>query len=111
MRFYGNLTNRLMEASAQPAPEVGMGATECMWSDRHAYTIIKLKSPCRILVQRDRATRTDDNGMSECQSYNYEADPNGSVVELIKTKKGWKILGGGSYFLIGVRDEYYDFSF
>ena len=111
MQVYGNLMNRLMESSAQPEPEVGMGATACMWSDRHAYTVIEIKSKCRILIQRDKATRTDSNGMSDCQEYRYESDPNGQVVELIKTKKGWKDLGGCTRYLLGVREEYYDYSF
>ena len=111
MKAYGSLTNRMMESCAQPVPEIGMGATECMWSDRHAFTVIKIKSKTRILVQRDKATRIDNNGMSDCQTYKYEADPKGVVYELIKTKRGWKILGGGSYFLLGVRDEHFDYSF
>ena len=104
----GNLINRLMERGHGPTPEIGMGATECCYSDRHAYTIIKI-TPCTISVQRDIATRTDKNGMSESQSYSYEPDPKGRVIVLRKTKRGWRYKGTG--FRIGERDEYYDYSF
>lgn len=111
MRAFGNLTNRMMEGAETAEPFVGMGATECLWSDRHAYTVIRIKSKCRLIVQRDNAIRTDGNEMSDSQSYRYEPDPEGYTVELIKTKHGWKQLGGGSYFTLGVRDEYFDYSF
>ena len=35
MRPYGNLMNRISEHSLSPTPEIGMGATVYMWSDRH----------------------------------------------------------------------------
>lgn len=111
MKAYGSLTNRYMETCKSDEPVVGMGATECCWSDRHAYTIIKVKSKCRLLVQQDIAIRTDDNGMSECQDYKFKPNPKGRIVELIKTKHGWKELGGCTHYLIGTRDEYYDYSF
>lgn len=111
MRYYGNLTNRMMEGIETEEPYVGMGATELMWSDRHAYTVVKIKSKCRIIVKRDKAIRIDNNGMSDCQTYRYEEDPNGYELELIKTKKGWKRLGGCTPFMLGRRDEHYDYSF
>lgn len=49
--------------------------------------------------------------MSESQSYRYEQNLNGEIKELIKTKRGWKELKGESRFLIGYREEYYDYSF
>lgn len=61
-------------------PTVGMGATHVMHSDRHAYTVIAV-SPTgkRCIVQRDKAIRTDQNGMSDAQSYRFEADPQGAL--------------------------------
>ena len=107
--LYGLLQNRLMEASAQPEPKVGMGATVVMYSDRHAATIIKV-TPCTVTVQRDKAKRTDQNGMSESQSYAYEPDPKGDVTVFRKTKRGWRgPMNRG--LVIGDRDEYYDYSF
>ena len=40
MRVFGNLMNRIAESCKQAVPEVGMGATITMHSDRHAATII-----------------------------------------------------------------------
>lgn len=114
--MFGNLTNRVMEGSCQPAPEVGMGVTECMWSDRHAYTIVAVISDRQIVVQRDKAVRTDNNGLSESQSYSYERDPDGERKTVTKRKNGkWVTKGdalkGGTGWLIGERNEYYDPSF
>jgi hypothetical protein len=55
-----------------------MGATEICWSDRHAYTITEVINDKKIVVQQDKATRTDTNGMSDAQSYAFSPDPNGS---------------------------------
>jgi hypothetical protein len=75
--MYGSLVNRLMEASARPEPEVGMGATVCMWSDRHGVTItevLRYKTGPKagqvkgVKTRACKATRTDNNGMSESQS-------------------------------------------
>lgn len=43
-KWYGSLDNRLMENSLQPVPEIGMGATVTLWSDKHAYTIIEVSN-------------------------------------------------------------------
>lgn len=104
----GSIVNRMMERTSPQKPEVGMGATECLWSDRHAYTVIEVKSPCRIIVQRDKATLV---GNYYAQDYNIERDPNGVTVELIRTKRGWKQLGAQIYYGLGFRSEYEDPSF
>ena len=104
----GSLMNHVMTGTNQPEPKVGDGATICMWSDRHAATIVKV-TPCTVTVQEDKAIRTDNNGMSECQTYRYEADPDGALHVFRKTKNGWKCKGVG--LLIGTRRHYYDYSF
>lgn len=112
MRVYGNLTNRIMEHSAGK-PEVGLGCTICMYSDRHAATVVEVsKSGRQIVVQRDKATRTDGNGMSDSQSYTYERDPNGAKTRFSLRKNGaWREVKGGDGLRLGTRDEHYDFSF
>lgn len=110
-KWYGSIPNRIEEGREYKKVEVGMGATELCYTDRHPFTVIEIKSPCRILVQEDTAIRTDDNGMSESQTYTYERNPNGEIRELIKTKKGWKEFKEDTRFLIGYREEYYDYSF
>lgn len=106
----GSLINHVLAHPAQCTPVVGGGATICLWSDRHAATIVKV-TPSQVHVQQDKATRTDKNGMSECQEYAYEADTSAPVRIFRKTKRGYREAGGGSYLSIGVRREYYDFSF
>jgi len=115
--WYGNINNRIDERRKCPKPEVGMGATEYMWSDRHAYEIIAVKDDRHITVRRYKYIRTDDRGMSDWQDYKYESDPDGCTKELFLTAKGaWRerIDGrrlGSSRWGIGVADEYYDYSF
>ena len=112
----GSLINHLMDNSLPPAPEVGMGATECCWSDRHPYTIITVVNTRKIIVQADKAIRTDKNGMSEDQVYEYKPDLNGSTYVLTLHKNGKWIrmhdsMNDGNPFSLGHRSEYRDFSF
>jgi len=109
MKFQpGSLMNQLMGPGVKP--EVGMGATELCYTDRHAFTIIAVSASGKtITVQRDNATRADSHGMSDCQSYTYSADPNGAIYELRLTKKGY--AHKGTPFTIGCRREHYDYSF
>jgi len=115
MRVYGNLTNRILEGHGSPAPEVGMGVTELMYSDRYAGTIIAVLSPRRIRVQRDKVTRTDKNGMGDAQEYSYEPDPNGGTQILtLRKNHSWVAEGdsmGGDRWALGYRDEFFDFGF
>jgi hypothetical protein len=115
MPQYGSFQNSIAARSTigAPTPEIGMGATELMWSDRHAYTVVHVsQSGKRIIVQRDRAIRADSNGMSESQSYTFVPQPDAPCITLSLRKNGqWKAVGGGSTFAIGYRSEYHDFSF
>jgi hypothetical protein len=115
------MLNRIMAASTigAPEPEVGMGATELCFSDRHAYTIVEVvrfKTGKRagqvkaVRAQRDKATRTDSHGMSDAQSWTFEPDPEGSVREFRLTSRG-RFEGGAGTLAIGYRSEYYDYSF
>ena len=115
MKAYGNLINRVQEEMKSATPEVGMGITEMCYSDRHAYTIIQVNPKGkRVLVQRDKATRADNRGMSDAQEWEYEPDPDALMIELKLNKHGnWKRAGdpNGNTFMIGKRDEHFDFSF
>ncbi len=118
----GSLVNYMYGGKQDTNPEIGMGCTILMWSDRHAATIIGIKNKI-IKVQRDIATRTDKNGMSESQDYDYQEDPNGSIYFFKQDKDGSfrevreNIMTGrynyanGTRLLVGIREEYYDFSF
>lgn len=90
--------------------EIGMGATQVLYSDSHAYTIIAIsKSGKTITVQKDKAKRADKNGASDCQTYEFEPDPQGQTRTIRQTKNGWNWKG--ERFLVGIRQEYYDYTF
>lgn len=116
----GSLVNHLMSTPSPVVPAVGMGVTELCWTDRHAYTIVEVVNAKTIIVQRDKVTRTDSNGMSECQDYSYEQDPEGgkTTITLRITKRypqgRWVRKGDsvkGNAWHIGSRREYHDYSF
>lgn len=94
-------------------PEIGMGATEVLYSDRHACTISRISESGKTFwMQRDNAIRTDKNGMSDSQGYRYEANPNAKEIKVSKRQDGsWKTSPGGRTVWLGVRDEHYDYSF
>lgn len=115
--WYGSLNNRIDERRRSAIPEVGMGATEYWWSDRHAYEVIAVKDERHVTVRRLKAIRTDGRGMSDWQDYKYESDPEGVVRQLFMTQKGiWRErigsreLGTNKWY-VGSADEYYDYSF
>lgn len=106
-----SMTNYLLSGwVGAPEPQVGMGCTIIMWSDRKAGTIVKV-TKTQVHVQEDIATRTDRNGMSESQEYEYTADPTASVQIFRKTKRGYRLAGGGNSLRIGDRSAYHDYSF
>lgn len=151
----GAYANRMYEGAQVGEIHVGMGATEMMYSDRHAYTIQKVVSDKRVIITRDKVTRTDTNGPSDDQEYTFESTPleigpaemacchpfwyiikdnpdackhmcacgtcegcehykkhrKSNGITLIKCKKGWKKQGTNTYFLLGVKDEFFDYSF
>ena len=115
--WYGSLNNRIDERRRSAPPEVGMGATEYLWSDRHAYEVIAVKDDRHVTVRRYKAIRTDNHGMSDWQDYRFESDPEGVVRNLFLTNQGvWRerigsrALGTNKWY-VGSADEYYDYSF
>lgn len=109
MALYGSLQNRLLERETQTIPEIGMGATELGYSDRRPYTIIEILSSNKVVVQEDNWESSDNVDMSN--NWKYSPDPEGNTLTLIKTKKGWKVLKGSTYFRLNHREYYYDYSF
>lgn len=89
-KWYGSLTNRI-EEGCQFAKEitVGMGMTEYLWSDRHAYEVVDVKDQEHVFVRQYRAIRIDNNGMSECQEYKFEHNEDAPIFELEKRKGCW----------------------
>ena len=105
----GSLINHVMSNVAAPTPTKGMGATILRWTDRKAATIIKV-TPKTVTVRYDTVKRTDANGMSESQTYEYAPNPAGVIEVFRMTKRGWRNASGNGLG-IGYRAEYYDFSF
>ena len=109
---------------SQPEPEIGMGATVLSWTDRYAATVTAWDARKGIIiVQADKATRTDLNGMSESQTYAYESNPDGptytfrlgptgiwtEVVWNATTRRWDKVKA--LRLRLGERRHYHDFSF
>jgi len=99
-------------AKDKVVPIVGMGCTLVYHSDRSPATVVEVKSPTTIVIQEDKYTRTDNNGMSENQSYTYESDASGIKHTVILRKDGsWKVWKEGTFVSLGDRRKYHDFSF
>lgn len=113
----GSLVNLITGNSKNPNPTVGMGATVLMWTDRSPATVVEVsKSGKSVTIQSDNYRRTDTNGMSECQDYEYTPNPNGSKRVFTLRKNGrWvaegSTMNAGERLSLGHRDRYYDFSF
>lgn len=105
------MTKKNVIASEQV--RIGMGATICHWSDRSPATVIHVTSSGKtITLQEDKATRTDNNGMSDDQSYEYERDTQGNIYKATLRKDGkYKLVGSKEVVALGVRRKFYDFSF
>jgi hypothetical protein len=113
VRGYGSLVNAMGNQTRSLQPEVGMGVTQLGYSDRHPYTVTAILSPNRIQVKPDKATRIDKNGCCDSQEYTYELDNTSPAITLFLNKfNRWKRVGDaqGSTYLIGRREEYYDFT-
>lgn len=113
----GSVINHIMAGATQPGPKVGWGATVLSWTDRHAGTIIEVTEKY-FVVQLDTATRQDNNGMSESQTYHYAPNPNGMRHTFKKVTRGkrkgeWRESGStaGRAVSIGHRNQYHDYSF
>ncbi len=98
---------------ANNTPVEGMGVTLGVGSDRYPWTVSAVLGLKRIVVQRDQYRRTDKNGMSESQTYEFTRDPDGSTRTLTLRKNGrWVEVGesmnGGGSWGVGHRDAYQD---
>ena len=98
------------------------GVTLNYYSDEEAATVIEIDPKGRwIKVQEDKAIRTDSNGMSESQTYEFERNPNGRIHTFYKTRhRGITLFtntGRSTYGDYGIwlslkqRRCYFDYSF
>lgn len=118
-------------STMQQTPTIGDGATVYRWSDRQAYTVVKVgKNGKTAYIQRDRATLLNGVNSGEpdalvChaggfaahvagrQRYTYEADCNGETIRVALRSNGqWRTAGPhGEIVKFGVRAEHCDFNF
>lgn len=89
--------------------EIGDGVTVHLWSDAHACTIVA-RTKTVLYLRRDKAIRTDRNGMSDCQAYRYEPDDSNEIFRVNWSRKQKRFLYLGNAVTVG-RHEYYDYSF
>ena len=90
----GSFYNNLYSNSKQIKPEVGMGATELMWTDRNAYTIIQVLNDKTIVVQRDDVKRIGPKLMSDSQEYSYTPNTNNNTyVVTLRNNGKWVTRG------------------
>lgn len=93
--------------------QVGDGATYHIGSDRYPYTVVGILTTKRLKVRQDNARRTDNNGFSEIQTWEYSPNENGPEEVITLRKNGlWYRLGspgkGSGFFTIGKRAMYQD---
>lgn len=110
------MLNQFMGSDPETKPEVGMGATILMWTDRLPATVVEVVSPKKIVIQHDDAKRIDNNGMSEAQDYEFTPNLDAAKETYTQRKDGqWVREGspmkGGTRIILGARRKYYDFSF
>lgn len=133
---FGSVSNWISSRSwyKPEALTIGNGATIYWWSDRHGGTLIdvitKKNGRRYIVVQEDHAKRTDKNGFSESQTYEYTPNPQGRKyyaevidIETSEGEKGFileprdfnpktnRFNKDGNHISLGARSEYWDPSF
>ena len=93
-------------------PEVGMGVTVQMYTDRVVFTIVHVSKTGKFFrAVRDNCIRTDNNGMSDYQSYRYEPGSGEPVRFSFGPKSGLYRAKNFGYATLGVRKAYHDFGF
>lgn len=93
----GSLVNWLM-SNNQTIPVVGMGATECLWSDRHAHEVLEVSTDCKtVIIDRYNPKRVDKMGMSDCQSYEYK-ELNNNPQTVVWYRGKWRFKGSEIVF-------------
>ncbi|MFZ9958745.1 MAG: hypothetical protein ACO3E7_08995 [Burkholderiaceae bacterium] len=119
-----SLINHLYSRTEGDEPVVGTPATLLYWTDRSPATVVEVNHKKRfIVVQEDNYRRTDENGLSESQAYDYTPNPDGHTRIFRKLKNGqWAehfinpetkrlVKAGGCGLLLGRREKYHDYTF
>jgi len=109
----GSLINWMLANPNYKEPKVGMGVTECLWSDRHAWLIVEVDSDKKGFTMARMTPKIKGNYYE--QNYIYE-DENGNplvnknyICHVRYRYKAWRRDHGGKLHLsIGHAEEYED---
>jgi hypothetical protein len=104
----GSVINSLMAPnvnSKNNTPVVDEGATVFMWTDRHAYTVREIsKDGKKVKLQRCSPKRTDGNGMSDCQSYDYSEHTN-NFLDIQLFRGNWTVPSTDVAWIKGMHER------
>jgi hypothetical protein len=122
-----SLQSNIMHASVNgaPAPEVGMGVTILMWTDRHVGTITKVVSDSEIHFTEDTTVADKSKGELQMghQDWIHTPNPNGPVIVGKKGRDGkwyrahktatgrWSVSKSCTPLAVGFKNYNYDWSF
>lgn len=108
------MEKQLHELYKRLMPEVGMGATEILWSDRRAKTVVEVINPNKIIVRENEVVCKD----YYAGAYEILDELSAMPSEIFTRRKSgrWVELGqpdkyGSVYLVIGSRYHYIDPSF
>lgn len=93
--------------------QVGDGISLSPYTDWNAFTVIERRETPKgfvLTIQEDEAIRTDHNGMSDSQSYEFRRDPNGRIWTVKWNSRSRWFSADGYKVALG-RHCYYDYSF
>lgn len=119
----GSLVNHIYSRAAASTPMVGEGATLLSWTDRYPATVVEVFTHGKydyFVVQEDSATRVDDYGMSDAQSYEYSCNPQGRLstfrvknggFEAVRQNENGRWVKSYGSVAVGRREKYHDYSF
>lgn len=86
MKWYGSIENRIEERRKGLEPQVGMGVTEYMYSDRNAYEIIEVKDDKNFKMRRYDVKHYGSYGED---NWELISNPNGYVYEMTYRYDAW----------------------
>lgn len=117
----GSLVNAIASGKGQPEPEVGQGATICMWTDRQPVTVVailRFKSGPKagqirgVEVTDDSWTVVKGSEHDGSAQYTYTSNPDGPRKAFLIDQYGRYVRkGGGDRLSLGRRERYSDPSF
>ena len=96
-------------------PEIGMGATEMCWSDRHPWTVVAVYSENKCMLQKDSVKAKEGDHPMGHQEWEITPNPQGITAIVTRRRNGqWHHVNRAmntTGFVLGQRRYYYDWSF